>query len=39
MGYRKEIVIGNKNLENAKAIAKIMNNAGFNAEPVKMDLS
>lgn len=39
MGYGKKIVIGDKNFENAKAIAEIMNHAGFDAEPVEMDLS
>ena len=39
MGYGKKIVMGDKNLENAKAIAEIMNNAGFDVEPVVMDLS
>ena len=31
--------MGDKNMENAKAIAEIMNNAGFDVEPVEMDLS
>ena len=39
IGYRKKIVMGDKKLENAKAIAEIMNNAGFDVEPVEMDLS
>ena len=39
MGYGKKIVMGDKNFENAKANAEIMNNAGFDAEPVEMDLS
>ncbi|MDE7432349.1 MAG: SDR family oxidoreductase [Lachnospiraceae bacterium] len=39
MGYGKKIVMGDKNLENAKAIAEIMDNAGFDAEPMEMDLS
>ena len=39
MGYGKKIVMGDKNIENAKAIAEIMNNAGFDVEPVEMDLS
>ena len=39
MGYGKKIVMGDKNFENAKAIAGIMNQAGFDAEPVEMDLS
>jgi NAD(P)-dependent dehydrogenase (short-subunit alcohol dehydrogenase family) len=39
MGYGKRIVMGDKNLQNAKAIAEIMNNAGFDVEPMEMDLS
>lgn len=39
VGYGKKIVMGDKNMENAKAIAKIMNEAGFDVEPVEMDLS
>lgn len=39
MGYGKKIVVGDKNPENAEEIARIMNNAGFDAIPVEMDLS
>ncbi len=39
MGYGMEIVIGDKNKTNAEAIAKTMNEAGFDAVPVEMDLS
>ena len=39
MGYGMKIVIGDKKPENAQAIAKIMNDAGFDAVPVEMDLS
>lgn len=39
MGYGMKIVVGDKKMENAQAIAKIMNEAGFDAEPVEMDLS
>lgn len=39
MGYGKKIVMGDKNIQNAKAIAEIMNHAGFDVEPVEMDLS
>ena len=39
VGYGKKIVMGDKNMENAKAIAKIMNEAGFDVEPVEMDLA
>ena len=39
MGYGKKIVMGDKNIDNAKNIADIMNGAGFDVEPVEMDLS
>lgn len=39
MGYGMKIVVGDKNLENAKMIAKIMNEAGYNVVPMEMDLS
>lgn len=39
MGYGMKIVVGDKKLENAQTIAKIMNDAGFDTEPVEMDLS
>ena len=39
IGYGRKIVMGDKNIDNAKAIAEIMNNAGFDVEPVEMDLS
>ena len=39
MGYGMKIVIGDKKPENAQAIAKIMNDAGFDVVPVEMDLS
>ena len=39
LSYGKKIVMGDKNLGNAKAIAEIMNNAGYDVEPVEMDLS
>lgn len=39
MGYGKKIILGDKNIVNAKAVADIMNNAGFDAEPIEMDLS
>lgn len=38
-GYGMKIVIGDKNIENAKTISKIMNDAGFDTEPIEMDLS
>lgn len=39
MGTGMKIVIGDKKLENAQTIAQIMNEAGFDAVPVEMDLS
>ncbi len=39
MGYGMKIVIGDKKPENAQAIAKIMNDAGFDVEAMGMDLS
>ncbi len=39
MGYGMKIVIGDKKPENAQAITEIMNNAGFDAEAMEMDLS
>ena len=39
VGYGKKILVGDKSLENAQAIAKIMNEAGFDVEPWQMDLS
>ena len=38
MGYGMKIVIGDKKLENAQAISQIMNQAGFDTEPMEMDL-
>lgn len=39
MGYGMKIIIGDKNIKNAAAISKIMNDAGFDTEPFEMDLS
>lgn len=39
MGFGKKIVIGDKNINNAKTISEIMNNAGFDVVPFEMDLS
>ena len=38
-GYGKKIVIGDKKEENAKAIAKILTEAGFDCEPTVCDVS
>lgn len=39
MGYGMKIVIGDKKPGNAQAIAKAMNDAGFDVVPMEMDLS
>jgi len=39
MGHGMKIVIGDKKIENANAIVKIMNEAGFDCKAVEMDLS
>ena len=39
IGHGKKIVMGDKKIENAKAIAEIMNGAGFDVTPIEMDLS
>lgn len=39
IGHGKKIVIGDKNLDNAQSIAKIMNDAGFDAVPMEIDIS
>lgn len=39
IGYGMKIVIGDKCTDNAMQIAETMNNAGFDAVPVEMDLS
>ncbi len=39
MGVGMRIVVGDKRIENAQAIAKIMNEAGYDVVPMEMDLS
>ena len=39
VGYGKKIVIGDKKMENANDIAKIMNDAGYDVYAMEMDLS
>jgi len=39
MGFGMKIVLGDKNMTNCTAIAKIMSDAGFDTEPFEMDLS
>ena len=38
-GFGMKIVVGDKKPENAQAVAKIMNDAGYDAEALEMDLS
>ena len=39
MGYGKKIVIGDKKLENARLIEKIMTDAGFDVSVAELDIS
>lgn len=39
VGFGKKIILGDKSIKNAEAIAKIMNDAGYDVEPFEMDLS
>ena len=39
IGFGKKIILGDKKKENADAIARVMNDAGFDVAPVEMDLS
>ena len=39
IGLGKKIILGDKKVENANAIAKVMNEAGFDVVPFEMDLS
>ena len=39
MGYGMKIIVGDKRSENADAIAKILNEAGFDATAVETDIS
>ena len=39
IGFGKKIILGDRKIENANAIAKIMNEAGYDVEPFEMDLS
>jgi NAD(P)-dependent dehydrogenase (short-subunit alcohol dehydrogenase family) len=39
IGFGKKIIVGDKNLDNAKAITKIMEEAGFDVVPVETDIS
>jgi NAD(P)-dependent dehydrogenase (short-subunit alcohol dehydrogenase family) len=39
IGYGRKIILGDKIMKNAKTIADIMTNAGFDVEPIEMDLA
>lgn len=39
VGFGMKIVVGDKRLENAEAIARTMNEAGFDAVAVETDIS
>ena len=39
VGFGKKIILGDKKIENANAIAKVMNEAGYDVVPFEMDLS
>ena len=39
IGFGKKIILGDKKIENANTIAKIMNEAGYDVVPFEMDLS
>ena len=39
IGFGKKIILGDKRIENANTIAKIMNEAGYDVVPFEMDLS
>ena len=39
IGFGKKIILGDKKKENADAIARVMNDAGFDVMPMEMDLS
>ena len=39
VGFGKKIILGDKKIENANAIAKTMNEAGYDVAPFEMDLS
>ena len=39
MGYGKKIIIGDKKIENAQQVSRIMNEAGFDTLPMVLDLA
>ena len=38
VGFGKKIILGNRSLDKGEAMAKLMNDAGFDVTPVQMDL-
>ena len=39
VGFGKKIILGDKNMKNCSAVARIMTDAGYDVEPLEMDLS
>ena len=39
VGFGKKIILGDKSMKNCETVARIMNDAGYDAEPFEMDLS
>lgn len=39
VGFNQKIIVRDKNFENAKNIAKIMTEAGFDIKPIECDIS
>lgn len=39
IGYGKKIIVGDKNINNANNTVKIMKEAGFDIEPMEVDIS
>ncbi|MBR2692671.1 MAG: SDR family oxidoreductase [Thermoguttaceae bacterium] len=39
VGFGKKIVLGDRNVENARAVAGIMNGAGYDVAPIETDIS
>ncbi len=39
VGFNQKIIVGDKNINNANTISKIMRESGFDIEPIDCDLS
>ena len=39
VGFGKKIILGDKSMKNCETVARIMNDAGYDAEPFEMDLA